>query len=364
MKTRQDNPFKFGTVVEDEYFTDRTEELKIVKSILHSENHLVLISPRRYGKTSLVLKSAKETSRPLLFLNLESVTDKKDFAVTLLKKLLALYPFEKLKFLLKNFRFVPTLSMSALGDSFDISFITKTDDNVILEDVFALMSKISDKENKLIVVFDEFQQVDEIDKNLSKLLRSIMQLQQNINFVMLGSQESMMRTIFEKKKSPFYHFAELLTLKKIPREDFYLYLQNRLSLFEDKYNIADITEKILDFTDCHPYYTQKLAFNIWELLKDEMASDDIVQTAIDYSNEIHDMDYERLWSSFKNTDKKVLKYLSVSRNTQHDYSNIGIPISTVFSSLKRMAQSGILIKENRYEIDDPFFAVWIKKILV
>ena len=68
---RQENPFKFGTVVDGEYFTDRIEELKHVKSILNSENHLVLISPRRYGKTSLILKAAKETSRPLLFLNLE-----------------------------------------------------------------------------------------------------------------------------------------------------------------------------------------------------------------------------------------------------------------------------------------------------
>lgn len=361
---KQENPFKFGTVVEGEYFTDRTNELKVVKSILNSENHLVLISPRRYGKTSLILKAAKETMRPLLFLNLESVTDKKDLALTLLKKLLALYPFEKLKFLLKNFRFAPTISMNALMDSIDISFVMKTNDDIVLDDVFTLMSKISNKENRLIVVFDEFQQIDEIDKNLSKLLRSIMQMQQNINFIMLGSQESMMRTIFEKKKSPFYHFAELLSLKKIPREDFYTYLYDRLSVFSNSYDISDTATKILDFTDCHPYYTQKLAFNIWEIMKDSTPNEDIVQTAISYSNDIHDMDYERLWSSFKNTDKKVLKYLSLNRKSEQDFSTIGIPISTTFSSLKRMAQSGILIKEGHYEIDDPFFAMWIKTRII
>lgn len=255
---RQENPFKFGTVVDGEYFTDRIEELKHVKSILNSENHLVLISPRRYGKTSLILKAAKETSRPLLFLNLEAVTDKKDLALTLLKKLLALYPFERIKFLFKNFRFMPTLSMSALGDSMDISFVTRVDDNIVLEDVFNLMSKVSEKENKLLVVFDEFQQIEVIDKHLSRLLRSIMQIQQNINFVMLGSQESMMRTIFENKKSPFYHFAELLPLKKIPREDFYTYLYDRFSSLTSDYDMKTISYQILDFTCCHPYYTQKL----------------------------------------------------------------------------------------------------------
>ena len=59
-----ENPFKFGTVVDGDYFTDRTQELVYVKQVLDSRNHLVLISPRRFGKTSLVLKAAKETSRP------------------------------------------------------------------------------------------------------------------------------------------------------------------------------------------------------------------------------------------------------------------------------------------------------------
>lgn len=360
---RQENPFKFGTVVDGEYFTDRIEELKHVKSILNSENHLVLISPRRYGKTSLILKAAKETSRPLLFLNLEAVTDKKDLALTLLKKLLALYPFERIKFLFKNFRFMPTLSMSALGDSMDISFVTRVDDNIVLEDVFNLMSKVSEKENKLLVVFDEFQQIEVIDKHLSRLLRSIMQIQQNINFVMLGSQESMMRTIFENKKSPFYHFAELLPLKKIPREDFYTYLYDRFSSLTSDYDMKTISYQILDFTCCHPYYTQKLAFNVWELLKNNVQTTNVVFSAIEYSNEIHDMDYERLWSRFNNTDKKVLKYLSLNRDVEKDFSAIGIPASTVSSSLKRMTLAGILIKEKYYEIDDPFFAQWIKTIL-
>lgn len=51
------NPFKFGTIVDGEYFTDRVAEQEKVREILASENHLILISPRRFGKTSLVQKS-------------------------------------------------------------------------------------------------------------------------------------------------------------------------------------------------------------------------------------------------------------------------------------------------------------------
>ena len=60
------NPFKFGVLVDDEYFTDRINELKEVLWTLNSENHLILISPRRFGKSSLVAKAVRESGRPCI----------------------------------------------------------------------------------------------------------------------------------------------------------------------------------------------------------------------------------------------------------------------------------------------------------
>ena len=71
------NPFKFGTIVEKEYFTDRQNELQYICRILDSENHLALISPRRFGKSSLVLKAVKQTERPYIMLNMQSITNVK-----------------------------------------------------------------------------------------------------------------------------------------------------------------------------------------------------------------------------------------------------------------------------------------------
>ena len=75
------NPFKFSTIVDGEYFTDRVAEQETVREILASENHLILISPRRFGKTSLVQKVTKGLSRPVFQLNLQLVTGTADFAV-------------------------------------------------------------------------------------------------------------------------------------------------------------------------------------------------------------------------------------------------------------------------------------------
>ena len=81
------NPFKFGTVVENSFFTDRQNELQHIKSVLNSENHLILISPRRFGKTSLVVKALRESNRKHIMLNLQSVVSTEDFAARLLKEI-------------------------------------------------------------------------------------------------------------------------------------------------------------------------------------------------------------------------------------------------------------------------------------
>ena len=206
------NPFKFGVLVDDVFFTDRVNELKEVQMSLNSANHLILISPRRFGKSSLVAKAVKESGRPCISLNMQNLLSVEDFASKLLRELFRLYPMERIKHLMTHFRIIPTVSTNPLTNSVDVSFQPVTNSFVLLEDAMALMEKCSTEERKLIVVFDEFQEILNIRKGLDKQLRSIMQEQQHLNYILLGSQESMMTEIFERKKSPFYHFGKLMHL--------------------------------------------------------------------------------------------------------------------------------------------------------
>ncbi len=346
------NPFKFGTVVENSFFTDRQNELQHIKSVLNSENHLILISPRRFGKTSLVVKALRESNHKHIMLNLQSVVSTEDFAARLLKEIFKIYKFEKVKHFIKNFRIVPTISLNPMTDGVDVSIMPMVDNRVLIEDVFALLQAIASEEDRLIVVLDEFQEIKSIDKNLDRLLRSIMQLHKNINYLFLGSQESMMREIFEKKKSPFFHFGQLLHLDKIPYDDFKLYLLERLSFVD---NADEICNEILAFTKCHPYYTQQLASQVWEIgRKGEM--DNIVNEAIARLLEFHDLNFERIWLNFNNTDKRILMWLA---NNNKPYALMGIAQSTISSSLKRMLKDGYVIKTAEYEVEDPFFRNWI-----
>ena len=346
------NPFKFGTVVENSFFTDRQNELQHIKSVLNSENHLILISPRRFGKTSLVVKALQESERKHIMINLQSVVSVEDFASRLLKEVFKIYKFEKLKYMIKNFRVVPTLSINPMTDGVDVAIQPMVDSRVMIEDVFSLLQMLATENDRLIVVFDEFQEIKAIDKNLDRVLRSIIQLHKNINYLFLGSQESMMREIFEKKKSPFFHFGQLLNLDKIPYEDFKLYLYDRLSFMDDADRVCD---EILDFTKCHPYYTQQLASQVWEKGKNgEM--ENIVEEAINRLLEFHDLNFERIWLNFNNTDKRILIWLA---NNNKPYTLLGIAQSTISSSLKRMLKDGYVIKTTEYEVEDPFFRNWI-----
>lgn len=346
------NPFKFGTIVESSFFTDRRIELQQIRSVLNSENHLILISPRRFGKTSLVVKALQESERKHIMINLQSVVSVEDFASRLLKEVFKIYKFEKLKYMIKNFRVVPTLSINPMTDGVDVAIQPMVDSRVMIEDVFSLLQMLATENDRLIVVFDEFQEIKAIDKNLDRVLRSIIQLHKNINYLFLGSQESMMREIFEKKKSPFFHFGQLLNLDKIPYEDFKLYLYDRLSFMDDADSVCD---EILDFTKCHPYYTQQLASQVWEKGKNgEM--ENIVEEAINRLLEFHDLNFERIWLNFNNTDKRILIWLA---NNNKPYTLLGIAQSTISSSLKRMLKDGYVIKTTEYEVEDPFFRNWI-----
>ena len=251
---------------------------------------------------------------------------------------------------------LPSVSVNPMTEEMSVSFQPLADSRAVFEDSMALLGEISSAEHRLVVVFDEFQDILEIDKHIDRELRAIMQEQTNINYILLGSQESMMTDIFERPKSPFYHFGMLMRLSKIPQEDFLRYLQDRLSPVTD--NSEDIARKILSFTDNHPYYTQQLASAIWDLIALGKSDTDVFDNAIADIVQAHDLDYERLWLTFNKTDQLMIRLVCQGSNPVKSRM---LPTSTMTSSLKRLAQKGYIINKEKdeYAMEDPFFKEWI-----
>jgi len=225
-----------------------------------------------------------------------------------------------------------------------------------------MIDKLGSDGKKIVVVLDEFQDIFRIHAGLDRLLRAVMQNHKYINYIFMGSSESMIREIFKKKNSPFYRFGSLMTLGKIPVEKFSTFLEERLAGITKQYK--PVTGTILGITGCHPYYTQQLAFTVWELSGRSADAANIVESAANEIVQSHDNDYERLWNSLNRTDMMVLAGMSISAISplSDEFSKLyGTgAVSTVFSTLLRLTQRGILIKEGSvYIIDDPFFKRWI-----
>ena len=349
-----ENPFKFGTIVEAEYFTDRVAEVAYICQFVASANHLVMISPRRFGKSSVVAKAVKQTGRDQITLNLQNVMSVPDLAAKLLREFFKLRPLARVRHLLTHFRFIPTISSNPVTGAMEVSFQPGVDGAVLLEDVLRLLEDAYSPQDRLIVVLDEFQEIREMAPKLDRQLRSILQVQKNINYILLGSQESMMTDIFENKKSPFYHFGELMRLGKLPRLEFHQYLSERLAgVFGAR--SGNLADEILDYTGCHPYYSQQLAANVWQIGVLQSAPADAVPAAIDHIVKSHGLDYERLWMGVNRTNRWILRQLAMGGKLDAGERST----STIYSAIKRLQKDGYVIYSDHYELEDPFYRKWI-----
>ncbi|MDO8581410.1 MAG: ATP-binding protein, partial [bacterium] len=225
-----------------------------------------------------------------------------------------------------------------------------------------LLDKLGTAQKKPIVVLDEFQDIKRLNPDLDKHLRAIIQHHQNINYVFMGSIESMMRQIFEEKKSPFYHFGQLMPLDKLPYQEFTNFI---IKGFQDRTGeVVSLAEIILQITQCHPYYTQQLAYTVWNKWDDNLPIKELVNSTVDYLVRIHDNDYQRIWQNQNQTDKKILIQIAQGQEqllSQNIIQQMGFnSTSTLYSGLTRLIQQGYLVKANtNYELDDPFFKSWI-----
>ena len=116
-----------------------------------------------------------------------------------------------------------------------------------------------------------------------------------------------------------------------------------------------LAKRILDYTSCHPYYSQQLASNVWQVGVLKPDAEDPFKAAIDHIVTTHGLDYERLWMNFNRTNKWIMQRLSYGLPLQTGENRT----STIYSALKRLQKDGYVIYTDRYEMEDPFFREWI-----
>jgi len=360
------NPFRFGNVVTGQYFTNREKEIKELTSEIKAGQHIVLMSPRRYGKSSLVNEVMKSSRVKWFRINMELISDELDLANYYVKNALSLNKFEKIKHYLRNLKIQPYIQIQPETNEISVSFSAeKRNISTLISDSLQLPETIAkNMKKKIVIVFDEFQEIRRISPMLERKMRGLFQYHENITYVFIGSQESMIREIFQNKKNPFYKFGRHITLQKIAAPEFTDFITERFS--SQKIDVSKIAEDILSFTDCHPYYTQQLCHEIYILTEQKKLVRSIINKAVDQIVTEHHADYSRWWSSLTNTERKVIIGITSgdeNPTSQGFIKKYGIKsASTSGSVVTKLLTVGTLIKTSAgIKIEDPFWAKWILK---
>ena len=225
----ENKPFIFGVATSGDNFTDREKETeRLLLNFRHGVN-TVLISPRRWGKTSLVQKVcrlAQSDKLKVVYLDIFSCRSDKDFydafAAAVLKQ-----TSSKLDEWLENAK----LFLSRISPKISMSTDPMTDFSISLEinpkssdinEILQLPEKIAQKKGcDIVVCIDEFQQIAEFkdSKTFQKRLRSVWQLQKSVSYCLFGSKKHLMNELFEKKSYPFYKFGDAIYLSKIGTQE-------------------------------------------------------------------------------------------------------------------------------------------------
>ena len=263
--------FVYGMSVRGDNFTDRIEETRRIKLDFENGINVILISPRRMGKTSLIKKVISEMDSPeikVVYMDIYDCRSEYDFynrfAETIMKS--TGNQLDQVMENIKRFlvRVSPKLSFSPEPNSeFSVSLgITPKDYSP--EEILDLPERIAKEQGvRIVVCIDEFQQIGEFSDSLTvqKRLRGVWQHHQHVSYCFFGSKKHLMENIFQSRRMPFYQFGEMLHLKCIPTEYWVPFICSRFEKYGKKIS-EEYAARICHTVKNYSSYVQQLAWNV------------------------------------------------------------------------------------------------------
>lgn len=373
----ENKPFVFGVAASGDNFTDRESETARLLTNFRSGVNTVLISPRRWGKTSLVRKVcrlAQTDELKIVYLDIFSCRSDADFydafASAVLKQ-----TSTKVEEWMENIRqflsrISPKISLGAdpaADFSFSLELTPKRED---IDEILQLPEKIAEKKGcRIVVCIDEFQQIGEFkdSKTFQKRLRSVWQLQKHVSYCLFGSKKHLMNELFERKNLPFYKFGDAIYLQKIATADWVGYIRSRFEA-TGKSIPAELAEEICRRVDNHSSYVQQLAWLVWTRTGKEATRQELeaaFQDIIDQNTPLFEKQTESLTSFQMNFLRAIIDGVHSEFTTQEVMRKYQLGSSANVSIIKRA-----LIKKELIEIDkrkavipDPIMKVWLQREL-
>ena len=368
------NPFVCGQIVSGASFADRKGEIREISNDLKNGRNVLIYSPRQYGKTSLILEvlsSLREGGLLTMYLNFFPLVTKKKFAEALTASI-ARGTATKLEEMIRTIKEIisltPKIVVRKEGLEAEIELgLKRKDVDRVLDELYDAPQRIAKKRGKrVIVVFDEFQEIRNLDGDeIERSMRTKFQHHDSVTYVFMGSRRHLLRQIFTSKARPLYNIAKEYPLGKIPRDDFSKFIIEKFSNGGFRMEKACV-EKILDTTDCHPAYTQQLCYEIWELCANKKVVAEDVDAAVERVITLNSRAYAEIWGSLRGGQRAVL--VALAKGDGEIYSSefieehdLGYP-QRVRKVLKSLETKELIEKNQKWEITDVFFKEWLKRL--
>lgn len=373
----ENKPFIFGIATSGDNFTDRKKETeRLLLNFQHGVN-TVLISPRRWGKTSLVQKVcrlAQSDKLKVVYLDIFSCRSDKEFynafATSIIKQTSSKFEewLDNAKLFLSRITPKISIGLDPMTDfSISLEMNPKSED---IDEILQLPEKIAQKKNcSIVICIDEFQQIAEFSdsKTFQKRLRTVWQLQKNVSYCLFGSKKHLMNELFENKSYPFYKFGDAIYLQKIGTQDWVEYICNRFSV-TGKQISEQLAERICQAVDNHSSYVQQLAWLVW-IHTDEIATEKDFESAyqdiIDQNTPLFEKQTESLTTYQMNFLRAVLDGVHSEFTKQEILNKYQLGTSANISIVKRALEKKELIEieKRKIIIPDPIMSVWLKREL-
>lgn len=368
-------PFIFGRIATDENFTDREKETEHLVNNFESLINTVIISPRRWGKSSLVHKAADiamqaDKNLKVCTIDLFNVKTEEQFYTALARNLIqeTASRWEEAVENAKKFfsRLVPKISVGAgPGSEISIDFDweeMKSNPDEILD----LPERIAEAKGvKIVVCIDEFQNIAEFEDPLffQRRLRAYWQRHRKVSYCLYGSKRHMMMDVFTDSSMPFYKFGDIFFLNKIDTEHFIPFIIERFSS-TGKSITEDACRKIIALADNHPYYVQQLSQLSWLRTSGQCDVETVVkahlslveQLSLLFSNLMETLTFQQTcYLHALIAGEKAI----TSAETMYRYH---ISSATAASrSLKTLIKKDILdSKSGEISFQDPIFEYWLR----
>lgn len=373
----KDSPFIYGTTVSVQSFTNRETETQKLKSNLLNGINTTLISPRRWGKSSLVEKviadiNKKEPKIKTVLIDLFAVGSEAEFLEHYAREVIKASSSKWQEWMNsgKDFfsKLIPKLSIGIdPANDFNLSFdwdeLKKNSDEVLnLPEIIAKKKGV-----KFIICLDEFQNLSSFNGYLifEKKLRACWQRQKSVTYCLFGSKRHMMTEIFNNSSKPFYRFGDIMLLPKIETKKWITFI---CKSFEGagKHIDEKTAEYIPMLMKNHSWYVQQLAHYTWNYTQKRATKTELITALnelINANSPLYQKEVEYISSTQLNFLKAVAKnetrFTSVAVMQKH---LLGTPRNVLKNKIILINNDIIHDIDGKFEFVDPAFELWFKWI--